>query len=165
MSYDVSRPFSSTVSTSVRRRLSNRRTDRGMWPSRHRISSWITRWTLGVNRVGLSRPYWTRHWAVGASCLMYLMPTSAYLYQAYTNNAVHLLLIGLWYGFVTFVSFMADYVCLPEMSPSERKAYLAMPPRKRPKFTPSAWGTRDRVVASIAFWVSAAESSTGADRK
>ncbi|KAF4674930.1 hypothetical protein FOL47_008519 [Perkinsus chesapeaki] len=32
---------------------------------------------------------------------------------------------------------MADYIHLPVMSPEDQKTYLALPPRKRPKFTPS----------------------------
>ncbi|EER12119.1 hypothetical protein Pmar_PMAR019226 [Perkinsus marinus ATCC 50983] len=44
------------------------------------------------------------------------------------------------------------------MTRSQREEYLAIAPSKRPKFTPSAWGMRDRVVASIACWISMAES-------
>jgi len=107
-------------------------------------------WTY---QCGNSRPYWSQSKLVGLSCFFYIAPSCGYLasssrYQDEILAYTIALTLSVYFVLVSCVSFLADYVYIPVLSPSEASRFIREP-HLRPPVTPSVWGRRDRVVAGI----------------
>ena len=122
---------------------------------------WVQRQLLWNLRPGGSRPFWVRNRLVGLSCLLYFLPSMAYLTLSYRINCyIHSPFAGflcLIFASVAVVSFLADYMHIPVMTVDQIADWFENPNMRNRKYPPSVWGRRDRIISMTAAILAAIE--------